>query len=123
MEIFIMFVLASSALYFFVRTIMLAKEVVDLKDFIAREMRATYFNDAADKESFLKFVSDSREWAFDYIEEVQKGLTQFVEAVDRDIEHFDQYGITIDSPLHDAMNNISSAYKDLKTLLPKEAND
>jgi hypothetical protein len=44
------------------------------------------------KENFIKFLSDSRDWAFLYIESVQKGLTKFVSDVDADISHFDEYG-------------------------------
>lgn len=77
------------------------------------------------KESFIKFLSDSRDWAYEYIETVQSGLTKFVSDVDADISYFDEYGETLSMGRPDfaAMKNISSAYKDLKKMLPENAND
>ena len=77
--------------------------------------------DDVHKESFIKFLSDSRDWAFEYIETVQKGLTTFVEKVDKDIEYFEQYGDSVAmKPNYDSLENISDAYKELKTLLPED---
>lgn len=73
-----------------------------------------------DKEGFLKFVSDSRDLAFEYIEEVQSGITKFVSDVDPVISYFDTYGEVIWTPMTESMQTISIAYKDLKQLLPKE---
>jgi hypothetical protein len=74
------------------------------------------------KENFIKFLSDSRLWAFEYIENVQKGLTKFVNDVDADISYFDEYGdaLSMSRPDYPSMKNISKAYKELKTLLPED---
>jgi hypothetical protein len=74
------------------------------------------------KENFIKFLSESRDWAYEYIEIVQKGLNSFVNSVDSDINHFDTYGDTLSMmrPDYQAMKNISHAYKELKQLLPEE---
>ena len=74
------------------------------------------------KENFIKFLSDSRDWAFSYIENVQKGLTKFVSDIDADVSHFDEYGdaLSMSRPDYPSMKNISKAYKELKTLLPEE---
>ena len=74
------------------------------------------------KENFIKFLSDSRDWAFSYIESVQKGLTKFVSDVDADVSHFDEYGdaLSMSRPDYPSMKNISKAYKELKTLLPED---
>ena len=74
------------------------------------------------KENFIKFLSDSRDWAFSYIESVQKGLTKFVNDVDADVSHFDKYGdaVSMSRPDYPSMKNISKAYKELKTLLPRD---
>ena len=74
------------------------------------------------KENFIKFLSDSRDWAFLYIESVQKGLTKFVSDVDADVSHFDEYGdaLSMSRPDYPSMKNISKAYKELKTLLPED---
>jgi hypothetical protein len=77
------------------------------------------------KESFIKFLSDSRDWAYEYIETVQAGITKFVNDVDADISYFDEYGETLSMGRPDfaAMKNISIAYKDLKKMLPESDSD
>jgi hypothetical protein len=76
------------------------------------------------KENFIKFLSDSRDWAFEYIEDVQKQLENFVRDVEPEIMYFDEYGVVGDAyPHYHSMKKISSAYKDLKKLLPEEADD
>ncbi len=79
-------------------------------------------DDTLHKENFIKFLSDSRDWAFEYIESVQKGLTKFVSDVDADVLHFDEYGeaLSMSRPDYKSMKNISKAYKELKELLPEE---
>ena len=72
-------------------------------------------------EGFLRFVSESRDWAFEYIEEVQKVLNEFVSEVDPLIEYFDKYGDSVGMvPNYEAMKHISSEFKKLKNLLPKD---
>lgn len=76
------------------------------------------------KENFIKFLSESRDWAFEYIESVQSGLKDFIDAVEKDIKYFDKYGEVGSSyPHYDSMTRISSAYKELKTLLPEDSDD
>jgi alpha-L-fucosidase len=76
------------------------------------------------KENFIKFLSDSRDWAFEYIEDVQKQLEEFIRDIEPEIMYFDEYGIVGDAyPHYHSMKKISSAYKDLKKLLPEEVDD
>ena len=79
-------------------------------------------DDLVHKENFIKFLSDSRDWAYKYIEDVQKGLNSFVSDIDPVISHFDEYGDTISMsrPEYSSMKNISKAYKELKKLLPQD---
>lgn len=73
------------------------------------------------QESFVKFLSDSRDSAFEYIEEVQAGITKFVENVDPEISYFKEYGdVMAMSPNYNSMKKIANAYEDLIKLLPKE---
>ena len=76
------------------------------------------------KENFIKFLSDSRTWAYEYIENVQAGLTTFADEVDSYIEYFDTYSdvLSIERPDYAAMKQISKSYKELKKLLPVEEN-
>ena len=76
------------------------------------------------KENFIKFLSDSRDWAFEYIEDVQKQLENFVRDIEPEIMYFDEYGVVGDAyPHYHSMKKISAAYKDLKKLLPDEVDD
>ena len=70
-------------------------------------------------EGFLKFVSDSRDWAFDYIEQVQDGLSGYIGKVDADMQYMEKYGILVEHPLQESLNRISEAYKELKKLMPE----
>lgn len=99
----------------------LAISLVKVEDFINSTKKDEKDNDVH-KENFIKFLSDSRDWAYEYIEDVQSGLNKFVNAVDADISYFDEYGdvLSVERPDYTAMKNISKAYKELKTLLPVE---
>jgi predicted PurR-regulated permease PerM len=83
-------------------------------------------NDKAHNESFIKFLSDSRDWAFQYIEEVQTGLRSFIQEVEPEISYYDKYGIAIEGmvPAHDrALKKISKEINSLKKLLPEDLDD
>ena len=74
-------------------------------------------------EDFLKFVSDSRDWAYQYIEEVQAGLSLFINEVAPQIEYYNKYGSSVEgmiSPHDFALKKISSEFEKLKTLLPED---
>jgi hypothetical protein len=75
------------------------------------------------KENFIKFLSDSRDWAFDYIEEVQSELEKFIKEIEPEIEYFDEHAVVgSEHPNYYSMKKISKAYKDLKKLLPEGIN-
>jgi hypothetical protein len=71
-------------------------------------------------EAFLKFVSDSRDWAYEYIESVQASLTKFVSDAGPAIDYWDEYGSAMSTPLDQGMGKISKAYKELIALLPED---
>jgi hypothetical protein len=72
-------------------------------------------------EDFLKFISDSRDWAYQYIDEVQDGLNKFITDIEPEIDYFDEYGIVGTAyPHYYSMKKISGAYKELKKLLPDD---
>ena len=78
-------------------------------------------DDSIHKEHFIKFLSDSRDWAYQYIEDVQSGIKEFIDAVNPDLLYFDEYGeVGSAYPHYKAMVRINNAYKKLKTLMPKE---
>jgi hypothetical protein len=86
-----------------------SKETVEISD------------ELVDKENFIKFLSDSRDWAFKYIEDVQFGIKEFIDSVEPDFSYFDEYGeVGSAYPHYEAMVRINNAYKQLKILMPKE---
>ena len=92
----------------------------------AVEANPTKTEDDIHKENFIKFLSDSRDWAYEYIEDVQKALTKFVKEVEPQLEYYNKYGIVIDGmvPPHDfALKKISKEFDELKKLLPEDTSD
>lgn len=72
-------------------------------------------------EDFLKFISDSRDWAYTYIEDVQASLDKFITDIEPEILFFDQYGdLMAAEPNYNAMKKISVSYKELKKFLPED---
>lgn len=78
-------------------------------------------NNDVHKENFIKFLSDSRDWAYEYIKDVQDGLENFINEIEPEIAYFDEYGLVGDAyPHYHSMKKISAEYKELKKLLPTE---
>jgi hypothetical protein len=106
----------------------LAKDVIKLNisNFILSEKLTEISNTVPDKadpsaEAFLKFVSDSRDWAYQYIEEVQGSLHKFINSIEPEIAYFDEYGLVGDAyPHYHSMKKISAAYKEIKKLIPED---
>jgi hypothetical protein len=92
-----------------------------LEEFIATN-NVEFKNDSdIHKENFIKFLSDSRDWAFGYIEEVQVGLNKFVNDIEPEINYFKEYGDLISmEPNYNSLKKITKAYDELTKLLPKE---
>jgi hypothetical protein len=71
-------------------------------------------------ESYIKFLNTSRNDAFDYIVQVQEELTNFASKVEPQLNYFNTYGKAVPSPHTIILEEIDSAYKDLKAILPEE---
>ena len=72
-------------------------------------------------DGFLKFVSESRDWAFQYIEEVQSALSEFDKQIASDLEWANTFGQVLGENAHtNVLKRISEAYDKLKEVLPKE---
>lgn len=71
-------------------------------------------------DGFVKFISQSRDWAFEYIEEVQKALAEFDEEVAPQLEWANTFGRLAGETVHTStIKIVSEAYDKLKTVLPK----
>lgn len=92
-----------------------------LQDFVEKNNFEFKNDNDIHKENFIKFLSDSRDWAFTYIEDVQKGLEKFISSVEPEIVHFDEHSSTYEgTDYHGFMKRISEEYKELKKLMPIE---
>ena len=92
----------------------------------AVETNPTKTEEDIHKENFIKFLSDSRDWAYQYIEDVQQALTKFIKEVEPQLEYYNKYGIVVDGmvPPHDfALKKISKEFDELKKLLPEDTSD
>ena len=102
------------------RMLTLAMSLVKVQDVFNSTKQQESDNDVH-KENFIKFLSDSRDWAYEYIEDVQSGLKKFVNEIEPEIAYFDEYGLVGDAyPHYHSMKKISQEYKELKKLLPSE---
>lgn len=101
-----------------------AKLIIDnlsLHKFIDSQLHDVKNDQEVHKENFIKFLSDSRDWAFSYIEEVQEGLKKFVDDIEPEINYFKEYGdVTSMQPNYYSLKKITDAYDELTKLLPKE---
>jgi len=90
---------------------------VILKDHIDKD-RTTNEEKDSSNDGFLKFISDSREHAFKYIEESQKTIESFVKFLDNNIEYL-KSNQPKDLKYKTVMKSLETYLVKLKNLLPK----
>lgn len=76
--------------------------------------------DEAANESYVKFISDSRNWAYEYIEMVQNKLNMFASKVEPQLNYFNTYGTAVQGPHTILVKEFSEAYEELKTVMPQD---
>jgi hypothetical protein len=92
---------------------MLGQKIEELqKELSTKELSET--------DGFVKFISQSRDWAFEYIEEVQKVLAEFDEKVAPELQWSNTFGQVLGDSAHTVvLKRISEAYDKLKSVLPE----
>ena len=86
-----------------------------------KELSAIVYNrEEIANESYIKFLNTSRNDAFDYIVQVQEELINFASKVEPQLNYFNTYGKSVPSPHTIILEEIDSAYKELKAILPEE---
>lgn len=96
-----------------------------LKFSISQDKTRLNIEEETHKENYLKFVTESRDSAFKYIDDVQSALSKFFNEVGPQLEYYNKYGIVVDGmvPPHDfALKKISKEVEDLKIFLPLDYN-
>jgi hypothetical protein len=96
----------------------LVQAVVD-KNTIANQLNQVTSNkkikDIEEKDGFIKFLSDSRDSAFEYIEEVQKTVYLFKDDLEPIVEAYRDSGTASES-----MQKVVRAYDNVISLLPAD---
>lgn len=72
------------------------------------------------KENFIKFLSDSRDWAYEYIEDVQKSIDGIIEKTKDTVKYHKDFSSLEIEPYATQISILSDAIEELKTLLPEK---
>ena len=72
------------------------------------------------QEGFINFLNQSRESAFEYIENVQSTLGNVVTDLSPIVEFHDKYGAIFDTDTRNQMQVVSNSFRELKKLIPEE---
>lgn len=71
-------------------------------------------------DSFVRFLTTSREWAYGYIEKVQEEMLKFDKEVSPILDWNEKFGdLAGQTPGSDNVTAIAKAYKSLKELMPE----
>ncbi len=71
-------------------------------------------------DDFVKFLSDSRDWAFTYIEDAQEKISEFDKQIQEIAEWNRTYGSVVgDTPHSSKIEEINLAYDKIRSLLPE----
>ena len=104
--------------------VLVAQTKIDLEiasKFFVEEFNEKQDNEQQAKDDFIKFLSESRDWSYTYIEDVQSTIGKFIKDIEPEIKYFDEFGIVGSAyPHYYSMKKISEAYKELKKLLPDD---
>jgi formyltetrahydrofolate synthetase len=108
------------------QNIKLKLQIVDLvqtNEILKQSLNSKDNSQVEKTEGFLNFITQSRDWAFQYIEEVQIGLNKFIKDIEPEIKYFKEYGDVMGmQPNYYSMKKIVECYEELKMLLPEEEN-
>jgi hypothetical protein len=74
-------------------------------------------------QNFIKFLSDSRDWAFEYIESVQDGIKKFMNEVEPQIKNYNQSEEKENFLTQFTIKKLSKEIAELKKFLPEETLD
>jgi hypothetical protein len=105
------------------QVVQLALDKVALLNEIGKLTEQNQSKEIEQTDGFLKFVSESRDWAFSYIEEVQDALKAFDKKMAPLLEYSTTFGSVVPSHLDSTIEMIDAAYKDLLKVLPKETDN
>ena len=103
----------------FLSTILMTSLIIAKKKNKELEKRLANREEIAN-ESYVKFLNDSRDWAYNYIEDVQAKLADFSNKVEPQLNYYNTYGSAVQGPHTILVKEISKAYEELKAVLPED---
>jgi hypothetical protein len=103
----------------FLSTILMTSLIIAKKKNKELEKRLANREEIAN-ESYVKFLNDSRDWAYSYIEDVQAKLADFSNKVEPQLNYYNTYGTSVQGPHTILVKEISKAYEELKAVLPED---
>lgn len=96
-----------------------AVDQMALKKSLEKMIAAENNKNVEKTEGFLRFVSESREWAFKYIEDVQIGIGTFVEELKPVVEHYRNTRRALYRKQSDTLDKLLYTYDILAKFLPE----
>lgn len=72
-------------------------------------------------EGFLRFLSESRDWAFKYIEDVQLAIGQFSSRINPELDYLKTQEFLVGPSHASSFNKISEAYAELLKVMPTDS--
>ena len=125
----IVYIVVSLLFYSIVLRIKLRKTEIELKQskieidglskYIKDNLETESSVEAQAKEDFLTFLSQSRTWAYEYIEEVQGAIENFKNTAGNVITYWEEYGDIISTPHDENIKRVISSYHELMKVLPE----
>ncbi len=107
-----------------IETIQMALDKTIISEKLREQLDKKDSESIEQSEGFLKFISQSRDWAFDYIEQVQAALLEFKNKVEPQILYAKTYGtVAGESPHSVIIDKISDAYDELAKVMPEDSAD
>lgn len=98
----------------------LAQAEID-KGIISDKLNKTILEHSAEKsDGFLRFMEDSREDAYRYIEETQEAIKVFDEEIGPVVKYYKDTGRSTTRKISELLQKISMAYDIIMTLMPEE---
>ena len=91
------------------------------KAVLSNKLNKVILEHSAEKtDGFLRFVSDSREQAYKYIEETQEAIKAFDDEIGLVVKHYKSTGRSTTRRISELLEKMSMAYDIIMTLMPDD---
>lgn len=100
------------------KTLQLAIDNTELSKIVESQLSKRVVDENIDTNGFLNFVSQSRDWAFDYIESTQEQIHNFIQKVGPVVDYLEDYSPPI--LIQEHKDIIVEGYNNIRSLLPED---